>query len=99
MPGQIDADWIFEKVSFLFRTIPPEGGNPMRIGYNHAVADCIAIIKNAKAIKGCWKHDDESPSYYCSSCGRHAYGAFSEIYTGEYKYCPFCGAQMEIEVE
>lgn len=46
---------------------------------------------------GKWKHDDESPSYYCSHCGHHAYGSFSKIYTGEYRYCPFCGAEMEGE--
>ena len=49
----------------------------------------------AKPKTGKWKHDDESSSYYCSVCGKHAYGAFSEIYTGEYRFCPFCGSPME----
>ena len=98
MARYIDADKATEKMDCLFKTLLP-GVDLMGIGYNHAVADCIAIIKYTLTTCGCWKHDDESPSYYCSECGRHAYGAFSEVYTGEYKYCPFCGAQMKVEVE
>lgn len=97
MARHIDADKAVEKMDCLFRLIPHGISAFMAIGYNHAVADCIAIIKNIITVDGYWKHDDESPSFYCSACGRHAYGAFSEIYTGEYKYCPFCGAEMKSE--
>ena len=52
-----------------------------------------AVVVGEKTGK--WElHDDESFSYKCSVCGKHAYGCFSEVYAGEYHYCPNCGARM-----
>ena len=44
---------------------------------------------------GRWIWDDEG--YHCTECFYHAYNATGEIMTGEYKFCPNCGAQMEVE--
>ena len=32
--------------------------------------------------------------FHCSECWHHAYGNTGEVMSGEYKYCPFCGARM-----
>ena len=42
---------------------------------------------------GRWIWDDEG--FHCSECWHHAYGNTGEVMSGEYKYCPFCGAVME----
>ena len=43
--------------------------------------------------QGKWIWDDEG--YHCSECFYHAYGNTAEIYSGQYNYCPNCGAKME----
>lgn len=54
------------------------------------------VGKFTERKKGEWIHcDDGSVSYRCSVCGKHAYGNYSEIFSGEYHYCPNCGAEME----
>ncbi len=35
--------------------------------------------------------------YKCSECSHKAYGNILECMDGTYKYCPNCGARMEIE--
>lgn len=46
-------------------------------------------------MKGRWVHcDDGSISYRCSLCGKHQYGNFGEIFSGEFHFCPNCGAFM-----
>ena len=42
---------------------------------------------------GKWIWDDEG--YHCSECWYHAYGNTWEVMSGEYRYCPNCGVQME----
>lgn len=42
---------------------------------------------------GKWIWDDEG--YHCSECFYHADGNTAEIYSGQYNYCPNCGARME----
>lgn len=46
--------------------------------------------------KGTWIWDDEG--YHCSECFLHAYGCTGEVLSGQWKYCPHCGAKMEGEV-
>lgn len=44
---------------------------------------------------GRWIWDYEG--YYCSECFCHAYGCTNECLSGEWHYCPKCGAKMEGE--
>lgn len=44
-------------------------------------------------VRGEWIDEKDSP-YYCSICGRYQYDATLEIMTGDWKYCPYCGADM-----
>ena len=47
---------------------------------------------------GQWVHcDDGSLSWRCSVCGKHAYGNYAEVFSGEYHFCPNCGARMDGE--
>lgn len=47
---------------------------------------------------GKWVHcDDGSLSWRCSVCGKHAYGNYTEVFSGEYHFCPNCGARMDGE--
>lgn len=42
-----------------------------------------------------WK-DSEDCGFYCDNCGYNAYGLTAEIMSGKFKYCPRCGAKMEV---
>lgn len=65
----------------------------------HEIKSLIELVPAADVVEqrtGKWIIDEtESASWFCSECGKHAYGCFSEIYSGEYHYCPNCGAKME----
>ena len=67
-------------------------------GYRGMVRGIIAEQPTADVRenrKGKWIYcDDESISYRCSECGKHQYGSFSEIFSGEFRFCPNCGAEM-----
>lgn len=57
-------------------------------------------IPNADVVelkRGRWIWDDEG--YHCSECFFHAYGNTGEILSGDYHFCPNCGARMESEGE
>ena len=57
------------------------------------ITDAIAKTEQKH---GKWiKEDDGSLFYRCSACGKAQYGNFSEIWMGEYHFCPNCGASME----
>lgn len=59
------------------------GGNPLNID-----------LPSAQRT-GRWIWDDEG--YHCSECWHHTYGNTGEVLSGIYKFCPSCGAQMEVE--
>lgn len=44
--------------------------------------------------KGKWEYVDDV-DYRCSVCHKYAYGCLGEVLSGQYKYCPYCGAEME----
>lgn len=44
---------------------------------------------------GRWIWDDEG--YHCSECFYHAYGETGEVLSGNWHYCPNCGAKMDGE--
>ena len=44
--------------------------------------------------KGFWEWVDDM-DYWCSVCHKYVYGCLGEVLSGQYKYCPYCGARME----
>lgn len=65
MSRYIDSDVAIDKVDCLFRDTKRDKGNFMLIGYNHAVADCIAILKNLDA-----EDKDMVEVVRCKDCSR-----------------------------
>ena len=61
--------------------------------------DVEKLIRNAPTIeerkKGKWEYV-EDVDYRCSVCHKYAYGCLGEVLSGQYKYCPYCGAEMKI---
>ena len=51
-----------------------------------------------KEKHGHWKWHEDNREWFCSECKRFVYGVSLEVYSGEYKFCPHCGARMD-EVE
>ena len=73
MSRYIDADTAIDKVDCLFRDTERDKGNFMLTGYNHAVADCIAILKNLDGVevvrcKECKYWDDNPPGSILGKC-------------------------------
>lgn len=58
--------------------------------YNIPPADVV------ERKKGFWEYVDDV-DYRCSVCHKYAYGCIGEVMSGQYKYCPYCGAAMEVE--
>lgn len=48
---------------------------------------------NVETVEGTWKYKEYD--YYCSNCGKTALE--QEDYPYLSSYCPFCGAEMELE--
>ena len=44
--------------------------------------------------KGFWEYVDDV-DYRCSVCHKYAYGCLGEIMSGDYQFCPYCGAKMD----
>lgn len=63
----------------------------------NAFADMITECKAVEERKkGFWEWVDDM-DYRCSVCHKYAYGCIGEVLSGDYKYCPYCGAAMEGE--
>lgn len=99
----IDADKTIEKLDCLFKETDVKSLNFMIIGYNHAVADSIAVVKGQPTADvpdrkvGKWNTDKESPEYAtCSVCGHCDWDCTESEY---FNYCPNCGADMRGEPE
>lgn len=57
------------------------------------VATSIPAADVVERKPGVWIWDDEG--YHCSECFFHAYGSTAEILSGDYHFCPHCGAAMD----
>lgn len=92
MARLIDADAL--KKVIYFET------NHLGIDFHKSKLIGIAI-DNAPTIEaepvrhGKWIWEEQV--YNCSVCSHKAYGNILECMDGTYKYCPNCGARMEIE--
>lgn len=105
----IDADALIEKTDCLFKDLNSTE-DYMGIGYNHGVADCMAIIKNISTIeaepvkRGKWINAVCDMGFCfaeCDQCHNKAVGIGGYIGNGfRYRfpfYCPNCGAKVESE--
>ena len=66
---------------------------------------CLGLVVASNAVSdvpaadvqpvrhGRWIWDDEG--YHCSECFYHAYGETGEVLSGNWHYCPNCGAKMD----
>jgi len=48
-----------------------------------------------RPLTGRWMWQDGGP-FYCDNCGRHMYDQTAAVLHGDYRYCPWCGAKMEV---
>lgn len=56
--------------------------------------EAIADAPTVDPVKhGTWIYTDEG--YMCTACEKSVYGCGLEVMTGQYRYCPNCGARME----
>ena len=65
-----------------------------------AVAEYITgVVERLKAIpgrpKGKWIWDEFVGAYRCTECDRYAFGCTGEVIDGSFKFCPYCGTEME----
>lgn len=58
----------------------------------HALSWAIQALNERT---GRWIWDDEG--FHCSECWHHTYGNTGEVLSGIYKFCPNCGARMEVK--
>lgn len=55
--------------------------------------DRISAADVVPVVHGMWIWDDEG--YHCSECFYHAYGETGEVMSGNWHFCPNCGALMK----
>jgi hypothetical protein len=64
--------------------------------------DSVPAVDAEEVVHGRWIEDDESARRYCSHCGFNINDDASHELYGDYqvkpKYCPECGAKMDLEV-
>lgn len=67
--------------------------------YQRALSDVVRLtVEGVKRKHGEWIEEDEGSLFFrCSNCGKAQGGNFSEIFSGEYHFCPNCGADMRGE--
>lgn len=87
MDDLISRQAAIEEAKTLFE--PSNYGYMIGVGYNHAVADCIAILNNLPSAqrKGKWIYLNGLDAFECSVCGR-------QMVRNIFDYCPWCGAEM-----
>lgn len=92
MPRLIDADKVAEAIAWL---------DEYDFVIWHDVQKCIDKVPtvDAEPVRhGHWEWHEDACDYFCSNCKRFVYNCSLEIVSGEYQYCPHCGAKMD-EVE
>ena len=64
----------------------------------------VEVLKDMKILAqvevqpvkyGKWKYDGKD--YYCSVCNAYYCGSGSDTWSGNLKFCPYCGSKMECE--
>ena len=100
MPRYIDADAVLDILRIFDRQHADlENGSE---DFVYGVETAIEVIEDAPTVevverkKGSWEYVDDV-DYRCSVCHKYAYGCIGEVMSGQYKYCPYCGAEMEVE--
>ena len=101
MARYIDADNLIDKCDCLFKETDTETVNFMRIGYNHAVADTIAIARNLPTadvrenVHAHWEEVDKYGNRKCSNCKSVEHVPTLMGNPIVWDFCPDCGAQMD----
>ena len=65
--------------------------------YEVVRVDDILALPSADRPTGEWVWDDEDGEYFCNKCKAKQYNNINEIISGEWVYCPNCGADMRGE--
>ena len=105
----IDADKIVEQIN---EWLDQTGAIPLNTSYHFELLGCIEdcpTIDAVPVVRGEWKlygnDDDSGMSYWCTVCNFQLsedlfYSGYKNgrwIENGVFKYCPNCGAKMEVE--
>ena len=73
-----------------------------RTALKHLIADFPTIDPESLRERGQWimQQDTRFDAYYtCSNCNEDFYMECGSPADNEYKYCPNCGAKMDLEVQ
>jgi len=104
----IDADKAVEQIN---EWLDQTGAIPLNTSYHFELLGCIEdcpTIDAVPVVRGEWKlygnDDDSGMSYWCTACNFQLsedlfYAGYNGrwIENGVFKYCPNCGAKMEVE--
>ena len=68
-------------------------------GWRYYAIEKIRSLPSAQPERktGKWVWFPEISAYSCSECHRYQYGNTLEVMSGDYHYCPACGAEMEVK--
>lgn len=71
-------------------------GQPRAIRRARRIVEDFPSADVVPVVHGRWVWDGgEDMHYFCSLCHYNAYGCTGEILSGDYNYCPNCGARMD----
>ena len=90
----IDADKALEQIN---EWLDQTGAIPLNTSYHFELLGCVEdcpTIDAAPVVRGEWIYEHE---WKCSSCGWAQSHDFNTIPNDILKYCPNCGAKMEVE--
>ena len=93
----IDAEALEEKIENLITRFKALGRKQVAEDYNFVltVLSTAPTIEAKPVVHAHWEKQNYIDMYYtevhCSSCGKRVLAEHQK----EYKYCPFCGVQMD----